>query len=165
MGTEYYADVGFGFVIDRKDFDKAFLKSVPDKTEMQPRYDPKTGERVEDASVVVEHGYDYYLIDGKEYDEDVYTLLDALAKKVGADTGCVIGDQNCDPGSTAFAFCVHVKRVEDSGLEGGKFDVGRDCYLNDLFSKQDLFPEIQAALKKLGIKVGVPRVVQVWGIC
>jgi hypothetical protein len=164
MGVEYYADVGFGFVVSMKALDKGFLRTRKPKFEMQPRYNERTGERMADVEVEVERGYDYYLLDGEEYDsQDLYGFADAIAQKVGAHEGCIIGDQNCGPEHLDIAFCVSVKRVPKTGFDGGKFNVGSDYYLTDLFSKTHKFPKIQAALRKLGLKVGAPRVVQIWG--
>ncbi len=162
MGTEYHVSMAFGYVIDRDAIDKQFVQTTPDKTESQPRWDPKTGQPAEPDIVVVEYGGDNLVLDGEEYGEDWYEFLDDLAKKVGADEASCANDPDGD--ATDVCVGIRPKRVPHTGTDGMQLSVGPDYYLNDLIAKADRLPDIKKKLQKLGLKVGAPRVVQIWSI-
>ena len=160
--AEYYANVAFGYVISRDVIDKKFIETIPDKTETQPRWDPKTGDPIEPEVVITEHGGDIYVIDGEDCGEGILDFLDAFAAIVGADEAGVV-DEGDDEASHVYVG-ISPKSVPKTGLTGSRFSVGSDYYLADLIARADKLPAIREKLKKLDLKAGEARVIQTWGI-
>lgn len=84
MSTERYDVLVIGFVTEVEDLMRPFEVKVPERSHMEDRFDPHTGEklpkqvRVVDAEETVE-----YEVDKKRFkDED--EVIDYLCKKVGA---------------------------------------------------------------------------------
>jgi len=79
MSTDYESSAVHGFWLDVEDLGS--LKKIrEEKSHMEPRYDPKTGEKRE-VKVIDVHGGDFYFLDGI-WCETPYDLAEAIRSKL-----------------------------------------------------------------------------------
>jgi hypothetical protein len=89
MSTEYSSVLVVGWLIDKDDLPKKFIKTKPKITHKEDRFDSKTGQKATPEVVVDEKEREVLVLDGIEYEEeyDEYDFFCALASKVGAVAG------------------------------------------------------------------------------
>jgi hypothetical protein len=154
MSTDYDADIAVGYIINLSAIPKKLIKKLPEITHMEDRYDEKTGRKLPDQVEVVDsEERSVYIFDRSEYDED-NEFLDALAAKVGGEHGY--------NGNFASDDLVHwigpkIPKSERNCEEAG-------YGLEWLATKTENIRAIGAKLRKLGFKVGKPRVVPILSV-
>lgn len=88
MSIDYGSELAFGFVFDLNDVDHVFGKDLERKVELEDRWDPRTGEKVDPEEVVLRKEGHYIVYKGEEYDlggSEIWEMIEALAEDVGAE--------------------------------------------------------------------------------
>lgn len=85
MSIEYDSVLVVGWLLDKNDLPKKFIKNLPETSHMEDRFDPKTGQKVTSEVVIDSEEREIFVLDGIEYeDEDEVGFFYTLAHKVGA---------------------------------------------------------------------------------
>ena len=86
MSVEHNPITIVGFFPSLEDFLDGIEQPLKEIVNMEPRYDYRTGERLEDAKVLVREAQIGYVFQGVEYiKDDTQLLLEEIAKAIGAD--------------------------------------------------------------------------------
>jgi hypothetical protein len=83
MSTEYDSVLVVGWLLDKNDLPKKFIKNLPETSHMEDRFDPKTGQKVVSEVVIDSEEREIFVLDGIEYEDEVEFFY-TLAHKVGA---------------------------------------------------------------------------------
>lgn len=79
MSTNYNQSVIIGIEIDAKKIEVIDSEEV---SEMQSRYNPKTGKEISKEKVIIQYGRSHYEFAGSS-NEDLYSLLSEVSTKMG----------------------------------------------------------------------------------
>jgi hypothetical protein len=146
MSTEYNSVLVVGWLLDKDDLPKNFIKAKPEITHKEDRFDSKTGRKVTPEVVVDEKKREVLVLDGVEYEEyDEFDFFCALAHKVGAVAGQT-GDFN--NGDVQYTLEPKLANTDNQSL-----------YSMPKYAKSA--KEIHKRLIKLGFKLPKPEVMAV----
>lgn len=151
MGTERYDELVIGFVVEVYDALKPFEVTVPERSHMEERFDPKTGKKLAPVKVTDVEEHTEWHVDGKVFEES-YDVLDFVCKKVKCMWGHLVDD-----GDGEFYVSVEPRCVKKSSLELEASKMAK--IIEDA-------QRIRAEFKKRwGIDLGAPKIqtYEVWG--
>ena len=166
MGVDYSALILVGFHFHESILDEKFSKITPAETHMEPRYSPKTGERIEDREVVVEAEEKIYVFnDKKTYGEWPESFWD-LVKKITEYCGCIYSKAGYEEYTFVFGAKVREYGMGEGidGVADGHFFTNNGLILDEVLEVKPELDRIGAKLKELGFEVPEPQVHLCWDI-
>jgi len=166
MSTYYSFGLAVGFGISGKELFRQLGKPRKEKSHEEPRFDPKTGvetwkEKVvdESAAIAVQFGGKTYAMGLGRDDEPDESDLTSLVKAISKRVGCAYNVSSSYEGECFVVFeAPGRKRSRGSVISSYGLDVDAPLPLDSVAAASKALPKIGAALKKLGLKVGSPKV-------
>jgi hypothetical protein len=156
MGQEIYLTTGIGFEFSVKEFESQFAKLRTEKYHFENRWDPKTGEQIEDEKIIDEEERMIYEFDNKKFDERSY-LLDLLAENFEFDTF-----YNSSSDRILFLIQTGLHEDEESAYIDGNISCDGDYIIKDPTEIVQGIEKLRTTLTEIGLK---PTFSKLFNIC
>ena len=152
MGIDRDYCLAIGYEVNESVIEDLFLRESPEKSHMEPRWDPRTGERVADEKVIDERTEQVFIYQGHEF-----AFLEELLDKVCSDhdMNYWIHGWECDRDFVIGPNFAGLR--EDLSLEATPNVTGR-FEMKDIPRVVHELERIKKVLTDLGLEVGIPVV-------
>ena len=151
MSTDYSFSTTVGFSFSIEEMRKKFGISLPEKSHLEDRWDPKTGASAPPEKVVDREASDGFAIDGVEYGDDEYQeFCEALAEKLECEVS--LSEMHGEPGDVVFGFR-DPKRIDD-GVDFGHIGTSGGLPVDGIVKQIPQYRKLDKKLRKLGLRPG-----------
>lgn len=161
MGTYYRFDLAVGFRFTSAGLLAKFGQFHPEVSTPEARWDPKTGKRLPDATVVSQPARWSYLLDGETF-ETANELMEALATQVDSYLRAVgwYGQGGLD-----YILGPSLPSSSGRALNSGNLECsGQALPLSELEKLRPELERIRSELEKLGLSCPEPEVTVTWSV-
>jgi hypothetical protein len=155
MGIDYSSNLLIGYAFEAKAVEAPFARTVPEKSHMEDRFDPKTGKKLDPVKVVDDEERDVWEFNGESFEdrEELYTALAAAAK-----CQYVLYGQ-----SEYVAFGPDIELSSENPDCGHVYFAGNLSYDAVVKAKAEV-RRIGKKLRKFGLELPEPEVVVCWDV-
>jgi len=146
MSIDYSFELALGFRVTREEVEKLFGQKLPEKSHTEPRYDSKTGERLDDVQVLDDEAELQLIWNSVEYDS-CEELLDTVFGTIGVEVhlgGSQLSDEEhyiIGPG---------LATTGDREDIDSHITLGADVIPSDMLAAISVLPSIERFMKRLG---------------
>ena len=161
MSTDYSANLGIGYVIDREDLIAPFRVLLEEKSHMEDRFDKYTGAKLsQQAKVIDREAGEAYVLEGVTYEEG-YELYEVLAEKFG----CNIQDRGGYSDGETLYVTVNAKHTGEDDHDCGRVVVGSSILFDEVVKAKGKLKKLAKMFKSsYGIDLGEAKVFVAWDI-
>lgn len=163
MSIDYHVGLAFGLEVPTQQILDTFMVATPAPTRIEPRWDPKTGARVEDEVIVTGPAVRSFNIGGREA-RDLLEVVELMAQMLGCQYTTSYTNAWSGQADASYMFC---PKTEHQGylIDEGHLTVEAKSFtVTELLSLEKETRRIEDGLRKLGLSPGEPKVRATLGI-